>query len=379
MRYLSLGLIILLLILVATFCRPALLFVCPGVLLVRLYLSKSCSPSESLVFVVGTSLAFWVVSFWFLQYVKLPLSLWAYGVIAVTAIWFMIRQWKGAGPHSIVIDREEAFVLCLLGATAALRLSFFWRWPLGPAGADMSMHGYMAALIVDRDAVPLSHHPLLPIESFGAYPAGFQTMTALISLLGHLPIFRSALLMEAMTLTFLTWAFYSFLNAFWDRPTSALVAVLVTFLPLNPQGFISWGGDPTLLSLALIVMGLGLLPALKGNMPLGSRCIAALIAAASVLTHLIPIIGLVYASVPIAVYLAISRPSLGREEAKHVLWNLLNIGVLSLALVAMCLPNMLAVEVSQTEIEWVKAFQRHMAGGAWGGTLADAPVTIPRT
>jgi hypothetical protein len=377
MRYLSLGLMILLLILAAAFCRPALLFAFPGVLLIHLYPSRPSCPSESLAAVVGTSLAFWVVSFWFLQYVKLPLSLWAYGVIAIAAIWSVMSRWKAAGKGSIVIDREEAFVLCLLGAAAALRFSFFWRWPLAPAGADMSMHGYMAALIVDRDAVPLSHQPLLPIESFGAYPAGFQTMIALISLLGHLPIFRSALLMEGVTLSLLTLAFYGFLSAFWDRPTSALVAVLVTFLPRNPQHFILWGGHPTLLSLALIVMGLGLLPSLRGRMPLGSWCVATLFVAASALTHLIPVIGLAYVSIPIAVYLATSRLSLGQDEKKCALWNLLNIGVLTAVLVAMCLPNLLAVEVSRAEIRSVKEFQRHLAGDSWGGTLANAPISIP--
>jgi hypothetical protein len=377
MRYLSLGLTILVMILAAAVCRPALLFACPGLLLIQFYPSKPRYPSESLVLVVGTSLAFWIVSFWLLQYIKLPLSVWAYGVIAVTATWGMVRFWKVAGDRSMYCDNAEVVVLCLLVSAAALRFSFFWRWPLGPAGADMSMHGYMAALIVDHDGVPHSHYPLLPIESFGAYPAGFQTMIALISLLGDLPILRSALLMEAVTLIFLTLAFYSFLNVFWDRPTSALVAVLVTFLPRNPQDFISWGGDPTLLSLALIVMGLGLLPALRGRMSLSAQCIAALITAASVLTHLIPVIGLVYIALPIAVYMVINRYTLGRDEAKHVLRNLLCIGALSLAFMAICLSSTLAVEVSQAEIEEVKAFQRHGAGGAWGGALANAPVSIP--
>jgi hypothetical protein len=378
MRYWSLGVLMLLLLLTAVFCRPALLFAFPGALLIRLLPSQPRRPSELSGVVVGTSLAFWVVSFWALLYVKLPLSFWAYGVIAIAAAAVVIGHAKGAGRDALVIDREEVVVLCLLGAAAVLRFSFLWRWPLGPAGADMSMHGYMAALIVDRDAVPLSHRPLLPIDSFGAYPAGFQTMIALISLLGHVPILRSALLMEAVTLTLLTLAFYSFLKAFWDRLTSAVVAVLVTFLPRNPQDFISWGGDPTLLSLALIVMGLGLLPALKGRMSLASRGMAALIAAASALTHLIPVIGVMYVACPLVASMAINRLSLTRDEAKSILWNLLTIGVLSAALAAMCLPSLLTVEVSQAEIEEVKEFQRHVAGGAWSGTLAAAPVSIPR-
>jgi hypothetical protein len=375
-RVLRLGLTAFLMILLASYCRPLLLLF-PGVLAVLFQRQKQHYLSDLLPSVVGTSIAFWVVSFWFLAYVKVSLSLWAWGMIFL-AMLLGIGLWRRNRSVLILLDREEIVALFLLIAAAILRFSFFWRWPLAPAGADMSMHSYMAALIVATDGVPSSHRPLLPIDGFGAYPAGFQTLTALMSILGGMPIYRAALLTEVTALTFLTLAFYGFLRVFWDRPTSAMVAVLVTFLPRNPQYFIQWGGDPTLLALALLVLGLGFLPRLKEQMPWGTWGLCALTAAASVLTHLIPVIGFVYASIPVAVYKGIRHLSGQRGEIGRVLWNVLGIGVISVLLVAVCLPRWLSTEVSAAEVEWVKRFQQQWSGGAWGGTLANALLTIPQ-
>jgi hypothetical protein len=241
----------------------------------------------------------------------------------------------------------------------------------------MSMHSYMAALIAAVDTVPSSHLPLLPIDGFGAYPAGFQALIALMSLLGDMPIYRSALLMEVSTLAFLTLAFYGFARTTWDRPTSAMAALLVTFLPRNPQYFIQWGGDPTLLALGLLVTALALRPWLAGKISPGVWCPCALLVAASVFTHLIPVIGLCYAMLPVAVYVVIYGLRTRCDAIKPLLWNLLAIGLLSGLLVGLYLPTLLSTQVSTQEIEWVRHFQQRGAGGAWGGAVGDAVVTIP--
>jgi hypothetical protein len=241
----------------------------------------------------------------------------------------------------------------------------------------MTMHGYMAALIVAVDSVPSTHHPLVPIDRFGAYPAGFQTLTALMSLLGQLPVYRSALLMEAGTLSLLTLAFYGFLRGFWGRQISAMGALVVTFLPRNPQSFIQWGGDPTLLALALLVIGLGVIPRLRKRPDPGVWAICGLLVAAAVLTHLIPMMGLLYAVVPLAVYLGIRDRAVWRSEGPVVMRKMLGVGVIAGLLLAVYLPNFFATEISAAEVEWVRRFQRQWSGGAWGGTLGNAVVTIP--
>jgi hypothetical protein len=372
-----LGLMLVVLGLIMISCRPLMLLILPGLLLLYLPWWRQRFLSDLILFVVGTSIAFWIVTFWFLPYGKIPLSAWAYGVVVVTTILLGMGLWKWPERDLVAVDRDDVFAVILLAVAAALRFSFVWRWPLAPAGADMSMHSYMAALIAAGDTVPSSHLPLLPIASFGAYPVGFQALTALMSMLGGIPIYRSAMLMEASTLAFLTLAFYGFSRVFWDRPTSAMVALLVTFLPRNPQYFVQWGGDPTLLSLGLLVTALAFRPWLAEKMSLGMCGLCALFVAASVFTHLIPVIGLCYAILPVGVYVAIDRFQSHGQALKRVMWNLLVIGVVSGLLVGVCLPTLLSTEVSTGEIEWVRHFQQRGAGGAWGGTIGNAIVTIP--
>jgi len=374
---LVLGLFFLSVILSGVLWRPLLLFVFPGILVLFLNPWKRVYLSDLFVFIIGASMAFWIVSFWFLKYIKFSLSAWVYGVILIAIMLFGLGVWKYARRIVVTFDRQEVLVLFLLLSTTALRLSIYWRWPLAPAGADMSMHGYLASLIVDRNGLPSSHQPLLPIEGFGAYPLGFHTLTALISLLGGGPVFRGALLMEAITFAFLTFAFYAFLRAFRDRITSALVAVLVSFLPLNPQNYISWGGIPTVFSLAFVVLGLALLPALMQRMSTGAWVISASLVAASVLTHVGPVVGSLYALVPVIAYWGISRSIGSWREVKVVIRNLAGIGLIGMILITPYLAKVHSTQVSPAEVQWVKDFQRYKAGGAWRGTIGNAVVTIP--
>jgi hypothetical protein len=376
-RVIRLSVTALLLVCVTFLCRPLLLIVFPGALLISSRSLRLRYLSDLIPVVMGVSMAFWVVSFWFLPYLKLPLSWWAAGTIVSATVGLGIGLWRSQESTLIDLDREEIIALILLLVAVVLRWSFFWRWPLAPAGADMSMHSYMAALIMAHDTVPSSHRPLLPIDGFGAYPAGFQVLTALIALVGDLPVFRSALLMEVITLSFLTFAFYSVLRTLWDRQTSAMVALLVTFLPWNPQRFIQWGGDPTLLALAFCVMSLGYALSSKVRMSLGACCIGALMTAAGVVTHLIPVIGLLYVMIPVAAYTGLSAWWAKRSEMKPLAWNLLHIVGFSAILLAPFLPSLFSTTVSSAEIEWVKQFQRQGAGGAWGGTLGNAIESIP--
>ena len=288
--------------LIGIFSRPLLLFVLPGLLVVHLPWRKPHPLSDLIPVIVGASLAFWIVSFWIVPYLGLRLSVWAYTVIVLSACLWGVGLWVSRDHTSRLFDRQDAFPLAFLMIATGLRFSLFWRGPLAPAGGDMTMHSYMAALIMAFDSVPSSHQPILPIDGFGAYPAGFQTLIALASLLGGMPVYRSALLVEAATLALLTLAFYSVLRVYWDRPVCAMAALLVTFIPRNPQAFVQWGGDPTLLALALLVIALRYLPGLRQRLHPGDWGLCALFITASILTHLIPVIGFFYSVIPLVMY-----------------------------------------------------------------------------
>jgi hypothetical protein len=154
-------------------------------------------------------------------------------------------------------------------------------------------------------------------------------------------------------------------------------ALLVTFLPRNPQYVIQWGGDPTLLALALLVIAAGFLPRFREAMAPGTWALCGLMVAASMFTHLIPAIGFLYSAIPVAVYGGIYGISRRRGEMRYLIRNMLGVGLISGLLFSVGFSSLLSTEVSAAEIEWVLRFQREWSGGAWGGSLGNALITIP--
>lgn len=356
---------------------PLWVFLCPGALLLFLQPWRPTYCSELLVLVSGTSLGFWVVSFWWLKYAQVALLTWAYLVIGFSVVLIGVLAWRQRNRIAVAFDGQEILVLLLLGAAMTLRLSLYWREPFAPAGADMSMHGYITALIVHYNGVPPSHHPLLPIDGFGGYAAGFHTLTALISLLGGMPVYRSALLMETITFGLLSAAMYLFLRAFWDRQVSVIVALIVTFLPRDPQNYVGWGGIPTILALVFVVIGLALLWRVCERTSASCWWVCSIFLVASFLTHAIPAIGVLYALIPVATYWGVKMVRGTPDAIKPIIRHLLGTALISAILLVPYLPDLIATEVSAMEIQWVQDWQRVRSGGAWGGTLADAIITVP--
>src|SRR5918992_2951981 len=85
-RLFHLALLILALGLAAFLCRPLLLLVLPGILLIQARWEGQRSLSDLIPMVIATSLAFWIVSFWFVPYLRLSLSVWAYVVIGLAVL-----------------------------------------------------------------------------------------------------------------------------------------------------------------------------------------------------------------------------------------------------------------------------------------------------
>jgi hypothetical protein len=127
----------------------------------------------------------------------------------------------------------------------------------------------------------------------------------------------------------------------------------------------------------LLVSLFGLLPWLRQRLGPGSWALCALIAAASVLTHLIPVVGLLYVMIPLVVYVGVCERGVWQGTGPLVVRNTLGIGLIGALLLAVCLPHLFSTEVSAAEVEWVRRFQQQWSGGAWGGALDNAPVTIP--
>jgi hypothetical protein len=262
---------------------PVFLFVLPGILLI---LSRSFNKkglSELVVYFIGASLSFFVVFPWIIKPLGYSLLGSAYAVF-ILSIFIAAFGYKSIAKIFLNIDKSEVIILLLLLMVLALRsVPFFVQQTA--AGADMSMHSYIAKLVYDNDGIPNSYEPLLPIPHFGAYPTGFPTLSAMVSLLGGVPVHRSALLLACFTHAFLCFGLYAFLLRFFDRNTAAAASIAATFLTRSPQWVMRWGGNPTVLALFFFIIAFSLVVELKEGFSLPKVFFAALALAATLITH----------------------------------------------------------------------------------------------
>jgi len=259
------------------------LFFIPGILLIFSKAFNKKPLTEFLIYVVGLSLSFFVVLPWFMKYLNVPLMLSAYLVFIFSSV-LMVINIKRVDLKHLNADRQEILLMGIFLIVLLLRcLPMFLQ--IAPAGADMSMHSYMARLIYDNDGIPSSYRPLLPISSFGTYPTGFPTLSALISLLCDCPIYRSGLLMSCLTYALICFGLYILLMRFFDRNTAAATSIAATFITRSPQWFISWGGNPVVLALFFFIVAFSLIIELKEKLSWLKVFLASLALAAVLITH----------------------------------------------------------------------------------------------
>lgn len=219
------------------------IFIFPGIFII---FWKNKELPELVVYGLGISLAFWVVSFNFLHFFNIGLSAWIRISIVFFKILFIcvfekfsrISEWPW-----IKIDRRAAICVALLAYVFILRL-FILKFLIAPSGADMSMHSYMARLIYENNGMPISHEPILPIKSFGAVSYGFSVLIAIFSILAHTPVYKSAIVITGIAYAALTLGVYVFLERFTkSKKYSFIIAILITFFTVHPQALVRQGGN----------------------------------------------------------------------------------------------------------------------------------------
>ena len=259
------------------------LFFFPGILLVFSRHFNRKPLSELIIYIVCLSLSFFVITPWFIKYLHLTLTVFAYLVLIGTLLLLFYGR-KKIDLKGIRTDRGEIVIAGIFLLIVLLRcLPMFFQ--IAPAGADMSMHSYIARLICDNDGIPSSYEPILPVSNFGAYPSGFPTLSALISLIGDIPVYRSGLLMACLTHALICFGLYVFLLRFFDRNTSAATSIAATFLTRSPQWVIRWGGNPTVLALFFFIIAFSLIIELKKKPSWPKMIFASLALAAVLITH----------------------------------------------------------------------------------------------
>ena len=248
---------------------------------------------------------------------------------------------------------------------------------LVPPGADMSMHCAITRLICLEDGEPSSMRPLLPVDVFSGYPTGFHAIASLFSsTTGVSPTSASFGVACAVHASVFFVLFLFFKTQLSDRGAT-LAAWLISFASHNPQDYLGWGGNPTVLSLLLCIGAvtcLEYLAAEEGNARWAIPC--SLLMAGALIVHPIPPICMAFLWTG---WYALSLWPAWKKSRQERIRLLAAGGAILSVSVVLLLPLLLKdrAHVSEWEIEWVREWQR-CGGGAWHGTWRNAPFTIPR-
>jgi hypothetical protein len=349
---------------------PLLLAFTPGLVLVPR--REGADPLVRGVEAIGASLSFWMAAFWLLRWLPAPLepSFQAVSAAAVLAH----ALWPRPAPTTGWRERVARLPWAGLAAAAvlvALRLLPMNADP-APAGADMSMHAYLAEMIVRADGVPTSYRPIWPIDTFGTFPVGFSLLTALVSTTADLPLHRAAFAVTGLSHAFVTAATFALLRPRAGAVVAGIAAFALTFSGDALQGYVGWGGNPTVLAIALAALLLASLLRLPDWRD-RDAAFAGLLLAGVALTHTIVLVQSFYLmGVPLLAWLAWRGP----RDAR----TLRSLAIFGASFAVIAGPYLVGVDPGLLEDEetraWLQHWVRH-AGHVWNDNLATAPVSIP--
>lgn len=274
-----------------------LVFFLPGALfLFREYIFPDYPDTEKLFLIVPISLAYWIIGFWWLSIVPMPLTIWVYLSLGVAAVSIILSRKRIKISHAkhILHTAHIPFFLFLC-VVIIPQLHLITRLVV-PSGPDMSMHTYIASVIIAANRFPQSLMPIVPVDHFGIYPFGFSTIIAVLSTANGIAPYINALLLSSLAHVLFDYALYLILRSKFSPLISAIVAIIVGWTSNNPHLFIVWGANPTTLSLAFLALAIALTltPHKSANNWLALMCISA-----SFLTNYMFVVAATYISVPI--------------------------------------------------------------------------------
>ncbi len=348
--------------------KPVIIFIFPGILIFYIKDFKKIGLSEIVVYTIGLSLSFWICAFWILRFVKIPFTLLFY-IVSAACFGYVFYFSYFKKNLNIKINYREIIIIAFF-IIVLLLYTPIMRNQIVAAGADMSMHTYIAKLIYEKNGFPLSYKPILPINHFGVYNTGFQSISALISLIGNSPVYRSTLLMTGFTYFFFSICLYVFLRRFYNKWISLVTSLTISFAGYQPMGYIGWGGNSTILSLSFVILGLSLIYLFKEE-SISSMFIISLVLCSAFLTNSAYLLIFSYIYIGIFLFNLIKSKLRKSFIIKHVL-----IVIISLLILSPFILNLRFDIISKSERDWVTELnQNHIT--AWHGNLKNSIVTIP--
>jgi hypothetical protein len=187
------------------------------------------------------------------------------------------------------------------------------------------MHGYISRLIINNNGVPLTYDPFLPDSPFGGYSAGYQALTALFA--GMKPNFlhEAINIISVFVYVLLLVNMGAFYRLFVSGRYATLAALFTLLIASSLKTTIGWGGNPTILAIALCVCFFTLL--IKGINERNAIVLrlAAVPVAAVPIIHAIPAVACLYISIPLVAYMVF----VNLNDWKWLFKNLLIMGVIA--------------------------------------------------
>lgn len=275
------------------FFATACILVLPGAFLfTEAFGGSESSVIERLPTVITASLAIWIIGFWFLAIIPVPLALFVPLVLIASLILFWVTRNKEPKRLTAITRHIRTNVgMCIFFAALAVPFIVMAQKVITPMGQDMSMHAYLARAMLLADGFPKTLRPLVPIDQVGIYPLGFPIVIAILSTVNKIPVYTNALIVTALTYWLVPAALFTLLRKKFTSGISAITAVLVTWTGIVPFNILGWGSNPTVLSFVFLVMALALLLEKPKPLTIG---LSFAFAFTSVLTHYMMLVACLY-------------------------------------------------------------------------------------
>ena len=268
---------------------------------------------------------------------------WTWPVVVLgAASFFAIGMWRGA------LDGASVALWCAAGALAA----FLCQATLVPPGVDGAMHTALARVLADSNGHPASFRPLWPVDSFGSYPIGQPTLTALIATLGHLGWREAGLIGHALCYALVMIGFAASVSRWGGGSALGLaVGVGAVLSARSPLYFWTWGGAPSALGIAFAVAAFaaGVDAVRLGRLREAAAC--SILSAAALMTHPVSVVALCWAALPLLAAVLIAYPELRRR--------VLHLAIAAGGVLLLCAPFLATVRHVPAEgVAWTRTFLR---------------------